>query len=70
MSSQITHAQLSNIHPVAAGLAHILGTCSLIPAFCAFFHSLPQPHPVMAPYSSQGATPQERWRAVRKNTGT
>ena len=36
MSSQIMHAQLSNIHP----LAHILGTCVLISVVAPFLHAV------------------------------
>ena len=47
MSSQITFAQLSNIHPSA----HLLGTCSLIDiSICAIFEVYPnriiQRHPI------------------------
>ena len=49
MSSQMTHIQSSNTHP----LAHILDTCALIFCSCANF-SLSQPHHVTASLPSPG----------------
>ena len=47
MSSQITHTQSSNIHPIA----NILVTCVLISSSCTLF-SLPQPHHATASHPS------------------
>ena len=61
MFSLITHAQSFNIHH----LSHILGTCALISAVAPFYCLT---FTVVAYHSSEGDTPQERRRAVRKNT--
>ena len=50
MSSQITHSQLSNIHP----LTLILDTYPLIFSSWAFFYSLAKLHYVMASHPSPG----------------
>ena len=63
MSSQITHAQLCNIHT----LVHILGTCALILVVPPFY-SLPRTHHVTASYLSPGDKSQGHGRAVRKYT--
>ena len=64
-SSQITHTQSSNIHP----LAHILDTYPLMFSSSMYsFHSLSQQHHVTASHPSPVITP-EHGRAVRKNTG-
>ena len=65
MSSQITLAQLSDIHP----LAHTLGTSSLISVFAPFSQfTLTASRNGIPPL--QGAKPPERGRTVRKNTVT
>ena len=65
VSSQIMHAQLSNIHL----LAYILGTCALIFNTCVLF-TVSQPHHVRAFHPSPRDKPPEHGRAVQKNTET
>ena len=58
MSSQITHAQLTNKRP----FANILGTCALISAVASFLQFTPT-----ASNTSLGDKLPEDGRAVRKN---
>ena len=60
-SSQITHSQPSNVHP----LAHILDTCALVSVIAPFSQFAPT-----ASRPSPGEKPPKQRRAVRKNTGT
>ena len=66
MSSQVTHAQLSNIHPCARILYRHL---SLVISSCIFFTITPTALCNGIP-NSLGDKRQERGMAIRKNTGT
>ena len=63
MSSQITRAQPSNIHPLTPNTNHLRHDFQLLSPF----YSLPQSHYVTASHPSTGDKPPERGRAVPKN---